>query len=75
MENTLLFTQVQYKHSGTFANRKYEEMSYSKTQIMCDPILITLLKMWPHYSQYSNGNATPSSTPLGENCLFLRARG
>ena len=47
MENTLLFTQVQYKHSGTFANRKYEEMSYSKTQIMCDPILITIENVTP----------------------------
>ena len=23
---------LQYKHSGTFANRKYEEMSYPKNQ-------------------------------------------
>ena len=29
----------QYKHSGTFANRKYEEFSYPKNQKMCDPIL------------------------------------
>ena len=28
---------------------------------MCDPILVTLLKMWPHYSQSSRENATPSS--------------
>ena len=39
---------LQYKHSGTFANRKYEELSYPKTQQMCDPILVTLLKMRPH---------------------------
>ena len=25
---------------------------------MCDPILVTLLKMRPHYSQYSRENAT-----------------
>ena len=40
----------EYKHSGTFANRKYEELSYPKNQKMCDPILVTLLKMRPHHS-------------------------
>ena len=52
---------LQYKHSGTFANRKCEELSYPRNQIMCDPILVTLLKMRPHYSQSSHENATPSS--------------
>ena len=28
---------------------------------MCDPILVTLLKMRPHYSQPSSENSTPSS--------------
>ena len=28
---------------------------------MCDPTLVTLLKMRPHYSQSSRENATPSS--------------
>ena len=28
---------------------------------MCDPILVTLLKMRPHYNQSSRENATPSS--------------
>ena len=28
---------------------------------MCEPILVTLLKMRPQYSQYSRENATPSS--------------
>ena len=34
---------------------------------MCDPILVTLLKMGRHYSQSSRENATPSSgtSPLG----------
>ena len=50
-----------YKHSGTFANRKYEELSYPKNQKLCDPILATLLKMRPRYSQSSRENATPSS--------------
>ena len=52
---------LQYKHSGTFANRKYGELSYPKNQKMCDPILVTLLKMRPHYSPSSRENATPSS--------------
>ena len=37
--------QLQYKNSGIFANRKYEELSYPKNPKMCDPILVTLLKM------------------------------
>ena len=32
-----------------------------EVQKMCDPILVTLLKMQPHYSQSSRENATPSS--------------
>ena len=59
--NEELFTfHLQYKHSGTFANRKYEELSYPKNQKMCDPILVTLLKMRPHDSQSSRENVTPS---------------
>ena len=42
--------QLQYKHSGTFANRKYEELSYPKKPENVRPILVTLLKMLPHYS-------------------------
>ena len=37
------------------------EFSYPKNPKMCDPILVTLLKMQPHYSQSSRENATPSS--------------
>ena len=48
-------------NSGTFANRKYEGLSYRKNSKMCDPILVTLLKMQPHYSQSSRENATPSN--------------
>ena len=36
---------LQYKDSRTFANRKYEELSYPKNAKMCDTILVTLLKM------------------------------
>ena len=52
---------LRYKHSVTFANRKYEELSHSKNQKMCDPILVTLLKMRPHYSQSSSENVALSS--------------
>ena len=41
---------LQYKHSGTFANRKYEELSYPKIKKMCDPL-----------SSNSIENVTPSS--------------
>ena len=50
---------LQYKHSGTFC--KYKELSYPQNQKMCDPILVTLLKLLPHYSQSSPENLTPSS--------------
>jgi len=33
-----------------------------KNPKMCDPIVVTLLKMRPHYSQSSRKNATPSSS-------------
>ena len=52
---------VVWWHSGTFANRKYEELSHHKNPKMCDPILITLLQMQPYYSQSSRENATPPS--------------
>ena len=54
-------SHLQCKHSGTFANRKYEKLSYTKNQKMCDPILVIVLKMWPYYSHYRRENATPSS--------------
>ena len=43
MKNTLLFT-VQYKYPDTFANHKYEQLSYPKNPKMCDPILVTLFE-------------------------------
>ena len=52
---------LQYKYPGTFANRKYEQLSYPKNPKMCGPILVTLLKMQPHYSQSSCENATSFS--------------
>ena len=49
--------------SGTFA---YRYMKNSLHLTMCDPILVTLLKMRPHKSQSSRENATPSkgTSPL-----------
>ena len=45
-----------------FANRNCEELCYPQTPKMCDPILVTLLKMELHCSQSSRENATPSSS-------------
>ena len=42
------------------------EYFYPKIPKMCDPILVTLLKMPPHYSHCSRENATPSSGSPGE---------
>ena len=52
---------LQYKHSGTFANRKYEELSYPKKAENVRSHSSNSLKMRPHYSQSSRENATPSS--------------
>ena len=47
--NEELFTlHLQYKHSGSFANRKYEKLSYPKKSE----------NVWPH-SSASIENATP----------------
>ena len=50
-----------YKQSGMFANRKYEEFSYPQKSKMCNPILVALLKVWPHYSQPSRENSSGAS--------------
>ena len=62
-------SHLQYKHAGTFANRKYDELSYPENQKKCDPILVTLSKMRPHYRQSSRENATSSSnaSPLASH--------
>ena len=44
----------QYEHSGTFGNRKYEELSYPQKPKMSDPILVTLLKMRPHPAAHTH---------------------
>ena len=57
----ILLTYSTNKHSGTFPNRKCEEPFLTpKIPKMCDPIVVTLLKMRPHYSQSSRENVTPS---------------
>ena len=52
---TIIASHLQYKHSGTFANRNPQKSE------KCDPVVVTLLKMQPHYSQSSHENGTPSS--------------
>ena len=42
-------------------NRDHLQFSYPQNPKMCDPILVSLLKMQPHSSQSSRENATPSS--------------
>ena len=49
---------LQYKHSGTFANLK--NCLTPKIWKTCDPILVTLLKIRPRYSQSSRGNCDPN---------------
>ena len=60
MKNTLLFI-----HSTNILVRlltvNVKNCLTPKNPKMCDPILVTLLKMRPHYSQSSRENATPSS--------------
>ena len=38
---------LQYKHSGTFANRKYEELSYPQKSENVRPILVTIENATP----------------------------
>ena len=38
---------LQNKHFSTFANRKYEELSYPQKTKMCDPILVTIENATP----------------------------
>ena len=48
---------LQYKHSGTFTNRKYEELSYPQKSE----------KVWPHSSNAIE-NATPISSIQSWEC-------
>ena len=60
MKKTLLFT-----YSGNILVRlltvNMKNCLTPKNPKMCDSILVTLLKMRPHYSQSSCENANPSS--------------
>ena len=52
---------IQYKHSGTFANRKYEELSHPKNQKMCHPIIVNpVVKMRPHPAAHLLQVSAPS---------------
>ena len=50
--------------NNTFTNNFETNGAPYKNPKMCDPILVTLLKMQPHYSQSSRENATPSLARL-----------
>ena len=53
---------LQYKHSGTFSNRKNEKLSNPpQNPKMFDPTLVTLLRMRTRHSQSSRENGTSSS--------------
>ena len=58
---------LQYKHSGTFAYREYEELSCPKNQKMRDPILVTLVnpvvKMRPHPAAHPHQPLIRKSPP------------
>ena len=58
MKNTFLFTYS----TNILARFVKKELSYPKKQKMCNPILVTLLKLLPYYSQPSPENLTPSSS-------------
>ena len=59
MKNTLLFTYS----TNILVRLLTVNMNHSLTKNpkMCGHIIVTLLKMQPHYSQSSRENATPSS--------------
>ena len=73
MKNTSLFTYstnilVRLLTAITVNGKNF---FYSQNPKMCGPILVTPLKMQPHYSQSSRENATPSSGTLDcEQSLF-----
>ena len=53
---------LQYKHSGTFANRKFEELPHPKKSGNVRPHSSNSIgKMLPHHNHSSCENATPSS--------------
>ena len=57
MKNTLLFTYS----TNILVRLLTVNLNNSLTPKICDPILVTLLKMQSRYSQSSRENATPSS--------------
>ena len=61
MKNTLLSTYSTNILVVSLLIVNMKNSLTSKNLKMCDPILVTLLKTRPHYSQSSHENATPSS--------------
>ena len=52
---------LQYKHSGSLLTINMKNCLTPENPKMCDPILVTLSKMCPHFSQSSAEYVTPSS--------------
>ena len=61
MKNKLLFAHSTNILVRLLAVNMKTELSYPKNPKMCNSILVTPLKMQPHYSQSSRENSTPSS--------------
>ena len=63
---------LQYEHSGTFANRKYDERSYPINPKMCDPIIVNpVVKMQPHPAAHPHWPLKGSSPPRNNSNLPL----
>ena len=56
-----LASQTPYPIIVYFLASHFEFPTYPKNPKICDPILVNLLEMRPHFSQSSRENATPSS--------------
>ena len=61
MKNTLLFIDITNILVRLLAVNMKNCLTPKSQKCACDPILVTLLKTRPHYSQSSRENGTPSS--------------
>ena len=71
MKNTLL--HLQYKHSGTLANRKHEELSDPPNQKICDPIIVNPCNCDP-IKRHIPISPLQGSAPPGYLSLLLLGR-
>ena len=61
MKKTLLFTYSTNILIRLLTVNMNSSLKLPQKSEMCDPILVTLLKMQPHYNPSIRENATPSS--------------